>query len=369
MLGAAVLAACASRSVGSPVPPNATAGAAAPAATSAASPAPPALPPAWKTRAAAYLDRRVREDLDHPLQIPMLKQQGNCTANCHTTLPYVTARALLPGDAPARDDVRRGVAERVAGVTDWSTAAPWFVKSDKIAAWSIGSEAVVDAAALVDDDNARGRPLSADSLRALDLMWSKQRSDGAWDWFAFGLEPWETTDDCGAALAAALVSHLPGDARAHAQTHVDGLASYVRKRMADAAHPPELHQKVFFLWASAGWKELLDDGQRQTMSNEISAKQRPDGGWSLATWGGGDLADPNGASDGYATAIATLALCETHAAASSVSRGLAWLIGAQRPDGAFPGHSVNEHAELLDKFETDMATSFAAIALTRCHDG
>ncbi len=146
----------------------------------------------------------------------MLKQQLDCAANCHTTLPYLVARPLLPGGEPHQDEVRKGVADRIAGVTDWSSATPWFTKSEKIARWSLGSEAVTDAAALVADDVARGRALSSESVRALDMMWAQQRPDGAWDWFGFGMEPWETNDDCGAALAATMVAELPVEARARA---------------------------------------------------------------------------------------------------------------------------------------------------------
>jgi squalene-hopene/tetraprenyl-beta-curcumene cyclase len=321
---------------------------------------------AWQERAANYLDGRVRDDLDHPIRIAMLEQRTDCAANCHTTLPYLMARPLLPGGDAQTDRVREAVRARLAGVSDWATAKPWFEKSDKIIRWSRGAEAVVDAAALVDADLARGGPLSPESTRALALMWSHQRDDGAWDWFGFGLEPWETSDDCGAAVAATLTARLPGPARDAARPHVERLLRYVRERLADTAHSPALHQKVNFLWASAAWPELLDEGTRRGLAEQVVARQRPDGGWSLATWGGGDLADPNGASDGYATAIASLALCEGKLGAASVERGLRWLERSQSADGSWPGRSVNEHKKILDTFETDMATSYAVLALSRC---
>ena len=362
----ALLCACAEEVPPPAQPTHPVKGAAVAAPASAAASSGTVATGDWRIRAAAYLDDRVHEDLVHPLRIPMLNQQMDCTANCHTTLPYLTARPLLPGRSAEQDAVRKAVAERVASVDEWSSATPWFMKSETIAAWSRGAEAVTDATALVDADLAQGRSVSRESLRALDLMWSQQRADGAWDWFAFGMEPWETSDDCGAALAATLVARLPAEIRARAQPSVDRLASYVRRRLADAAHPAAMHQKTHFLWASATWAELLGESQRRILSEELVAKQRPDGGWSLATWGGGDLADPDGASDGYATSIATLALCEGRAAPASVVRGVEWLKHSQRADGAWPGRSVNEHDPLLDKFETDMATSFAVIALTRC---
>jgi hypothetical protein len=225
---------------------------------------------------------------------------------------------------------------------------------------------VVDAAVLALDDDARGRPLAPESLHALARRGSLQRADGAWDWFDFALEPWETGDDCGAALASTFVAQLPSSARDAARPHVERLARFVHARLADTAHAPKLHQKVQLLWASAGWTTLLDDATRKALAAELVAQQRPDGGFSLATWGSGELADPNGASDGYATAIATLALCDGGLAPDSAARGLDWLARSQRDDGAWPGRSVNERSVQVDTFESDMATSYAVLALTRC---
>jgi hypothetical protein len=323
--------------------------------------------PAWEVKAASYLDGRALDDVARPPRVDELPQNLDCTATCHTSQPYLLARASLPGGDEAIDRVRASIEARSSTITDWATATPWFGKHDsKLGARSLGSEAVVEAAALADADVSRGRPLSASSLRALTLMWKAQRWDGAWDWFDFHFEPWETGDDCGAAMAASLVAALPAYERERSAANVDRLATYVRRRLGDAARPPEVHQRVFYLWASDGWPGLLDDARRAALAKELADRQRPDGGWSIATWGSGKLADPAGASDGYATAIATLALCEGGFVPESVARGLAWLGRAQRDDGSWPGQSLNNHEKLNATFEADMATAYAVLALTRC---
>jgi len=323
--------------------------------------------PAWQVKAASYLDARALDDVAHPPRVDELPQNLDCTATCHTSQPYLLARPSLPGGDEAMERVRASIDARSATISDWATATPWFGKHDsKLGMRSLGSESVVEAAALADADLSRGRALSASSLRALTLMWKAQRSDGAWDWFDFRFEPWETGDDCGAAMAASLVAALPAYERERAAPNVDRLAGYVRGRLADSARPPAVHQRVFYLWASDKWPGLLDDSRRDALAKDLVNRQRPDGGWSIATWGSGKLADPGGASDGYATAIATLALCEGGFARESVGRGLTWLGRAQRDDGAWPGQSLNNHEKLNAIFEADMATSYAVLALTRC---
>jgi squalene-hopene/tetraprenyl-beta-curcumene cyclase len=356
---ASLLAACASAAA--PTAPASTA--VAPAAVIPHFPA----PPSWQTRAAAYLDQRALDDVARPPRVDELEQNLDCTATCHTTQPYLLVRAALPGGEAALDRVRSSIEARVAAVTDWSTATPWFGKpGSKLAIRSLGAESVVEAVALAEGDLARRRPLSASSLRAMDLMWRHQRADGAWDWFDFHYEPWETGDDCGAALAASFVGELPAGERQRARPQVERLAAFVRGRLADAANPPKLHQKAVLLWASDRWSGLLDDASRRALAGELVARQRPDGGWSIATWGSGKLADPNGASDGYATAVATLALCEGGLDPASAKRGLDWLERSQRADGSWAGKSLNSDGKINALFEADMATAYAVLALTRC---
>ena len=100
--------------------------------------------------------------------------------------------------------------------------------------------------------------------------------------------------------------------------------------------------------------------------------QKPDGGWSLAAlapWQRIDGSSLGDESDGYATALAVLALRKTgdRAAASAVEKGRAWLIAHQDPEtGALPAQSINRHRDPATeqaKFMTDAATALASIAL------
>ncbi len=288
-------------------------------------------------------------------------------ATCHTTHPYLLARPALPGGEAALDSVRASIEARAATVSDWSKATPWFgAAGTKLATRSRGVEAVVDAASLAHADLARGRPLSPSAMRALDLMWASQRADGAWDWFDFKYEPWETGDDCGVAFAASLVADLPAAERSRAGARVERLAEHARARLAARANPPKLHQRVYLLWASDRWPGLLDDALRRELAADLVKRQRPDGGWSMATWGSGKRVDPNGASDGYATALASLALCQGHLGGDSAARGVAWLLRSQHENGAWAGYSLNADGEINRTFEADMATAYAVLAITRC---
>jgi hypothetical protein len=336
---------------------------------SASTPAPSASAssaPAWQTRAASYLDARAVAWLDHPLHVTEIPQNFTCAMTCHSTHPFVVARAALPGgDALSR--VRGAIESRVGKIESWATTLPMYGdREKKLGRWSIGAEAVMNASALALGDRTMGRAPTLVTMRAVDLMWSAQRTDGAWDWFEFELEPWEAGGDIGVAMASLAVSALPPEGIARGRVYIARMHGYVAKRLADTAKPMSLHDRVLLLWASGQWKELLGDADRAAIAKALVEHRRDDGGFSFATWGRGKLARNDGASDGYATALAALALCETHADDATAARAIAWLRGAQRDDGSWPARSVNANKEPNDGFMTDAATAYAALALTRC---
>jgi hypothetical protein len=98
---------------------------------------------------------------------------------------------------------------------------------------------------------------------------------------------------------------------------------------------------------------------------DLLARQRQDGGWSLASWGRGKLASRAAQSDGYATALATIALCEGRLAADATARSLVWLRQAREPDGSWPARSVNDDGEPNNGFMVDAASAYAVLALSR----
>jgi hypothetical protein len=81
------------------------------------------------------------------------------------------------------------------------------------------------------------------------------------------------------------------------RANTDRLAGYLQRRLPAM----KLHDRVMLLWASSRWGGVLSDAQRAAIAGELARTQRADGGWSFA---GTD-------TDAHATALATLALCET----------------------------------------------------------
>src|SRR5207247_9686556 len=114
---------------------------------------------------------------------------------------------------------------------------------------SRGTEAVLNALILASTD-AGETQLRAPTQKALQRLWQTQRSDGAWDWLDFGLEPFESADAAyyGATLAALAVGTAPAYATSHATdatVGLDRLRGYLKERRA----APRLLNQVALLVA------------------------------------------------------------------------------------------------------------------------
>jgi hypothetical protein len=126
------------------------------------------------------------------------------------------------------------------------------------------------------------------------------------------------------------------------------------------------------LWASSELEGILEESQRRAIVTATLDAREPDGGWSLpslAPWQRIDGSVLGDASDGYATALAVLALQKAgdSAAAAAIEAGRAWLIAHQDAEtGALPAQSINRHrdpATEQSKFMTDAATALASLAM------
>ena len=136
--------------------------------------------------------------------------------------------------------------------------------------------------------------------------------------------------------------------------------------------------RVVLLWASAKLKELLSRDQQLRVIDEILAKQREDGSFSMSQligdWKRRDQTPLNTASDGYSTGLIAHALEQVDAqtaapqAAASLKRALTWLSTNQlASDGRWPAVSLNNNRPLLSDtglFMSDAATAYAVMALT-----
>jgi squalene-hopene/tetraprenyl-beta-curcumene cyclase len=327
------------------------------------------LAPEWQSKGAAYLDARVDTWLTTPNPI---KTTAKCAMTCHTTFSYLLARSSFAGHAKtsAADRARAELEARVAAGTA-GTALPFYgSQADQKGKESHATESVLNAAALALDDVNSGHDLSASSKSALERMWTLQRSDGTWDWLEFGLEPWETRNDFGAALAALVTGSIPENATPKQAAGTTKVVSYLQKRLTATSDTIVLHDRTVVLWASGSLKTLLQPGQADAIARELVATQLADGGFSLGAWGRGELAsDVKTKSDGYATGLAILALCKgtpEGTKRADVKKGLAWLAKHQAQDGSWPGQSVNSTSSRANGFMTDAATAYATLALTSC---
>ena len=119
--------------------------------------------------------------------------------------------------------------------------------------------------------------------------------------------------------------------------------------------------------------DLLTAEQRQATIDAAFASQQADGGWSTVSLGSYkrmDDTESDTRADGYATALATLALQSAGVQASDtrISKGLDWLRRNQdRTTGRWVAVSPNKQRDPQSdpsKFMSDAATAYAVLSLT-----
>lgn len=364
----------------------------------ALSAAPETNPVEWKPDAAAkYLDDRMVAWFANGKKLKTGDGETTCVS-CHTALPYVLARPALrrlmrveaptPHETHILDDVSRRVAS--------DDAHQWLydhTEAKKIE--SRGTESVLNALVLASADAQSGRTQPSASTRAaLARMWETQRDDGAWDWLDFGLEPYETSDAAffGATLGAWAHGTAPGLAT-ETNVHAAKLRTYLK-----AGTPRQrLFNRTWVLLVAAKVPGLLPAAERDAIVKALETRQQSDGGWSLRDLGEwhwsktvapfappGKTDDATVAQpDAYATGLVVYALSQAGLRQRpSVGRGLAWLsshqldvqVGSQSWT-TWRAHSLNfdrEHGGEKGEpwrrmFMSDLATSFAVLALTDGH--
>lgn len=334
----------------------------------------------WNAEAAAtYLDGRMSWWLAWP---NAARDHGTSCVSCHTALPYALARSslrrVLDERAPAQPE--QVMLERVTTrVRLWREVEPYYPDQTRglpKTSESRGTEAVLNAVVLATRDAEAGA-MSEDLHLAFDNLWALQMRrgplEGGWAWLNFGLEPWEgpRSPYFGAALAAIAIGAAPDDyaTTPAIQEPLALLRGYLRK----GADTESLFNRLMMLWAASELAGVLEEAQQRAIVQAALSVQAPDGGWSLAAlapWQRIDGSLLGDASDGYATALAVLALQKAGgaAAAAAVERGRAWLIAHQDPDtGALQASSINKDrdpATAPASFMSDAATALASLALS-----
>ncbi len=278
--------------------------------------------------------------------------------SCHTNYPYLAARpALKENPSTAQAEIRKFFEERVA---HWDDKA-------KGAAPKWDAEVVSTAAALAINDAATTGKLHPLTRKALDRIWTVQKSDGGFDWLKCGWPPYEYDDYHGALFAAIAAGSAP-EGYAQSSTARPGLAR-LRAYFSHNA-PPELHHATMLLWASIRLDGIMTADQRSETIARLREAQRPDGGWNLASLGRWDRRDgtpnhPEGDGDGYGTGLVVFVLRQAGVPATdpALKRGVAWLLTHQRASGGWYTRSVNN-----DRFHfiANAGTAFAVLALQSC---
>jgi len=332
----------------------------------------------WSAKAAAYLDGRITWWSTWPTAA---RDHDTFCVSCHTVATYAIGRGALrsalgeraPG--PVERKVLANVAKRVRL---WQEVAPFY--SDEKngvpkTAESRGTESILYAFVLTANDRRAGS-LSADARLALDNMWAMQlkngEAKGAWDWLQFHNAPWEGDSQYyGAALAAIAVGNAPGNYRESPAVQ-DGLhllrGYLVREREAQVPI-----NRVVLLWASTRVPGILTGAQRESIIQEVLAKQQADGGFSLSSlvgdWKRKDGTQLETKSDGYATGLVTFAIEQAGGSRhqADIKRALTWLSRNQDPaEGRWMAYSMNKQRDLttdIGRFMSDAATAYAVLAL------
>ena len=335
---------------------------------------------AWNAKAAAsYLDERAEwwttwksAQRDH----------GTFCISCHTTLPYALARPVLRrvlGEREPSTPETKILSNLLARARMWRDIEPFYPDQTRgipKTSESRAIESVMNALVLARRDADMGR-LSEDGKTALGLMWTLQMKtgpqSGAWTWLNFGYEPWESPNSpyFGASMAALAVASAPDDyARApEIQDSLKELRGYFQKQYERES----LHNRLVAVWATRALSDLLTPAERTAVIDQALALQRPDGGWSSSSLGSFKRVDdtPNDTrSDGYATALASLALQSGGVGASDprLMNALEWLRRNQdRASGRWLASSLNKDRDPDSgpgKFMSDAATAYAVLALT-----
>jgi squalene-hopene/tetraprenyl-beta-curcumene cyclase len=344
-------------------------------------------PADWNSeKAAAYLDARCKTWFEYGSAVRGSGATQSSCVCCHTVVPYALARPALrklTKSAEPTAGENQLIAQTKLRVSNWQNLdrpefALLYDANDDKKKESWGTEAVLNALILAFDDKYHGRPApEPETKTAFTNLWQLQApagpDKGSWDWFNFGLEPWETKHAryFGACLAAIAVGSAPGYYSPAIDSAIEGKVALLRSYLKAHLQAQNLHNGLWALWASQALDGILNADERRELAERIRAKQQDDGGWNLASLGDykrKDSTPAETASDGYATGLVVhvLRIAGAKIEEPPIARGLHWLRTHQEATGEWRAASPNKKRNPdthVGKFITDAATAFAVLAL------
>ena len=227
---------------------------------------------------------------------------------------------------------------------------------------------VAGASFLAISEMTTDKKLHAQTVRALDYIWSKQNPSGAWeDWLKCHWGPFEVDDHFGVTLATIALAMAPIEYRSqpNAMEAEKKLHQYLK-----ANAPTAPHQQAMMLWAARHAPELATVEQQQRWVKSLRKLQQEDGGWVLAQlgdaqWQREDEKPHHQTSDGYATALGLYALRQAGVSKEDpgIVRGIKWLKANQRQSGRWFTHSPRRDGR---HYITQAGTNMALLALHSC---
>ena len=286
-------------------------------------------------------------------------QKRRKCATCHTNMPYLMARPALGAVMKDSGEVRS------------------FFEAYYLARWEQGKKApqkpyrpVVVGAALAFNDAQTTGALSDTTRKTLDLMWTTQGEDGAWNLAKCGWAPMEIDDYYGVTLAALATGVAPGN---YAETKAAKAGLEKVRKYLDNKPAPSLHHRIMIAWASLRIKGLMEKQEREKVLQEMLSKQLVNGGWAtpafLADWKAFKRKDrkphdPN-TPDAYGTGLALVVAREMGMPAEDarLQKGVAWLKSNQRESGKWFTRSPSKDSK---NYFTNTGSAFAILGLQSC---
>ena len=288
--------------------------------------------------------------------------------SCHTTGWYGILRPQLISTLGPPDPAFRRFLESVLHETIAE-------ERNKTARGTGPAQVVYLAASLASWDAHVTKQLSTETQNALELTFSLQQENGAWSsvqtWPPFESDAYQL-----ATVAAMAAGLAPGWIEQHRADELGEGVARLRNYLK-TTEPPHDYARVALLWASRYLPGLLDSETKDVITKTVLDRQRPDGGWSLRSfgepeqWGVGNRSERLRAeadfdsppSDGHQTGLAIVVLSEAGIPSShpAIQRGLTWLKRNQRQSGRWWTKSLN-----TDKwnFITFTGTLYPVMALT-----